>query len=367
MDIIYGRKILIVCGALDYGGAGKIIKFVANYLVKRGWNISVYSLRQKERSKALDKKINHIGKDGLVDKRFKFLHWRLDELYQIRVVAKKEKPDIICAFVSDCVFMTRLATLGLRKFKFVSAERGDPYTLPQKWVKPVAWAYKHSDYCIFQLSKQGRFFGTDVMKRSFVIPNPYIPLCETTSFKGERNKTIVGAGRFDHQKGFDVLIKAFAKVYAKHSDYRLILFGSGPLLDEYKLLSDELSISQVVEYPGYVDNIAEAIKYEGIFVLPSRFEGIPNALIEALSTGIPTVSADCTPGGPDFLTDHGRRGVLVAVEDVDGTANAIINLIENPIQASKIGEKGREIIKDLEPSIIAAQWESAFNKMLNNS
>ena len=265
--------------------------------------------------------------------------------------------------MSDYVFKARLATLGINNIKFVGAERGGPYTLPSKWVKLVSWAYKQCDYCVFQLHKQGAFFGAEVLKKSFVIPNPYIPLCDVSPSTEERRKTIVSTGRFEYQKGFDVLIKAFVKIHSKHPEYRMVLYGSGPLLEDYKDIALSLGISQYIDYPGYVKNVAESIKPHGIFVLPSRFEGIPNALIEALSTGIPTISVDCTPGGPDFLTEHGMRGLLLKVNDVDGTANAINYMIENPLKASEYGKKGREVISNLEPSLIANQWENAFNIM----
>lgn len=358
------NKLMIVCGPVDYGGAGKIIKFVVNHLVKQKWAITIYSLYQKDRPEALDERVSYIGRNGLNGKKYKFLHWRIDELIQIRCVVKKERPKILCAFVSNYVFVTRLATLGLKGLKFVGAERGDPYTLPTKWIKPVSWAYKHCDYCIFQLRKQGLFFGERVMSKSFVIPNPYIPLYDITPYTGERNNTIVSAGRFEYQKGYDVLIKAFAIVHAKHPTYKLILFGSGSLIEEYEKLANSLNLTPFIEYPGYVDNVADSVKKEGLFVLPSRFEGIPNALIEALSVGIPTISADCTPGGPDFLTDHGKRGMLVKVDDIEGTAQAINYLIENPSKATEYGSAGQEIVKELAPEEIAKQWENAFSCMM---
>lgn len=357
-------KILFICGPLDYGGAGKIIKFVANDLVKRGWKVSIFSLREKNRSQDLDPKIVFYGKDGSSDKKVKWLNWRLDEMVKIRDIVKLESPSIVCTFVSDNAVMARIATLGLNGFKFVSAERGDPYTLPKKWQTLVKWAYSKSDNCIFQLKKQGDFFGKSVMARSFVIPNPYIPLCDIPVYRGKRKNTIVTAGRFEYQKGFDVLIKAFAKVHERHPNISLIIYGSGPLLDEYKALAKSLHIEEFIQYPGYIKNVAESVQQEGIFVLPSRFEGIPNALIEALSTGIPTVSADCSPGGPEFLTEGGKRGLLVDVDDVDGTADAICKLIENSSLYAELCEKGPEVIKALEPSLISKMWNKTFENIL---
>ncbi len=350
-------KIAFICGPLDYGGAGKIIKFVANGLVEAGIDVSIFSLWQKERPVSLSQTISFESRNYEKKSR---LPWRFSEIRDIREFIIKTKADIVCPFVSDIVFLTKIATLGLKNFALVPAERGDPYTLPGKWKPLVRWAYTGSDYGIFQLKKQGEFFGEELMKRSYVIPNPFVPSCDINNADINRNKTIVTAGRFDYQKGFDVLIKAFAIVTKIHPEYKLIINGSGPLKDDYVALSKELGIDGLIEYPGYVNDVAYSVKDEGIFVLPSRFEGIPNALIEAMSTGIPTISADCTPGGPDFLTSSGKRGLLVKVDDVKGTAAAINYFIENPDVARQYGCRGQEIVSELEPSKILDLWIITF-------
>jgi glycosyltransferase involved in cell wall biosynthesis len=232
------------------------------------------------------------------------------------------------------------------------------------WERLVTWAYKKSDFCIFQLEDARDFFPDDVRKHSFVIPNPYIPVKTNIESTPERKKTIVSVGRFVQQKGYDVLISAFSEVYKKHPDYKLVLFGDGPLKTTYDEQVKTLGIDDAVVFPGYSDNPTESIMNEGIFVLSSRFEGIPNSLIEAMAVGVPTVSTDCPSGGPRFLSDDGKRSILVPINDSKRLENAINKIIETPQLAEELSRKGMEIREVLNEEIIRKQWIDTFKSML---
>lgn len=289
--------------------------------------------------------------------------WRFSAIMKIRQAVKDLDAKYVCGWASEMAFMVRVATLGMDRV-VISAERNDPYTLPFIWKLLEKWTYRKSDYAFFQLDKARDFYGSSMQCKSFVIPNSFVPSTKLLAYAGERKKTIVSAGRFQDQKGFDVLIKAFAKVFAVHPAYKLIIYGEGPLDNEYRKLADELGVSEAMELPGYTKDFESEVYDEGVFVLSSRFEGIPNSLIEAMSTGIPTVSTDCTPGGPDFLTNHGERGLLVKVEDVDGLASSILYLIENKAAAEEIGEKGKEVINLLDEKKITSMWIETLNKII---
>ena len=168
------------------------------------------------------------------------------------------------------------------------------------------------------------------------------------------------------EKRFEVLIEAFYHVHKRYSDYTLIIYGRGPFLDKYKRIVSDYGLDGFVQFPGFVSNVAETIREDGIFVLSSKFEGIPNALIEALSTGIPCVATDCSPGGPAFLTKNGQNGVLVKVDDADALASSIIKLIENPNYAVMLSERGPEILNDLAPDHINSLWIKAFQIICNS-
>lgn len=289
--------------------------------------------------------------------------WRINALYNLRNIIKKEKTDIICAFVSDVAVMSRIASLGINA-KFISAERGDPYSQTRLWRILTSWAYKKSDYCFFQLDKARDFYGKKVREKSFVIPNPYIQQGDVEPYDGIRKKTIVSVGRFEPEKGYDVLIDAFYNVHRAYPEYALILYGKGSLASEYLEQVNKLGLEGCVSMPGYINDVTATIREDGVFVLPSRYEGIPNALLEAMSVGVPTVSTDCTPGGPAFLTNNGERGLLVPIDDKSALENAIIRIITNQRLAKEISHKGREITELLNPTKIEEKWIAAFEKII---
>ena len=350
------KSILLVANAL-YAGAGKNLLFVADVCAKAGWKVTVATL--------YDDNIGDYHVHGVdffnFDISMKSKAWRLHALRIIRKRVKEIQPAILCAFISDVVFMTRLATLGVKTY-FIAAERGDPYILPSKWIKPVKWAYKKSDYSVFQLKGAQNYFDKSVQENSVIIPNPYTTGEKVKPYNGRRKKTIVSVGRFVEQKGYDVLINAFKTFYTKHPDYNLLIYGDGPLKNSFIEQVEQLNLSNSVFFPGFIQNVPNTICEDGIFVLSSRFEGIPNTLIEAMSVGVPTVSTDCSPGGPRFLTDNGRRGILVSVDDTQAIADAMSIIADDNEIASHYSLLGLEIIDELNPQKIGEKWLNVFDR-----
>lgn len=354
------NEIIFFINTMNHGGAAKMLSYVVG-ICKHVFDgvtiVSCYNDIKEER------KINGIKYIDLGIQAGDMPTWRFSAIRKIRRVVKTVDAKYVCGWASEMAFMVRAATLGLKN-TIISAERNDPYMLPFYWRILELWTYKNSNYTFFQLEKAMCYYGKGMATKSFVIPNPYILEDKVVNIAGEdRKKTIVGAGRFREQKGFDVLIKAFANVYAKHPEYKLVLYGEGPLENSYRQLAEEFGIQDAFEMPGYVNHFTATVADEGIYVLSSRFEGIPNSLIEAMSTGIPTVSTDCSPGGPDFLTNHGERGLLVKVDDVDGLSESLLYLIEHPLEAKTFGEKGKEVIEMLKESVIRQKWEDAFMRI----
>lgn len=357
---ISDTKILFVVSQLKVGGAAKMIKYVANLCVAHFGKVTLLTYYDDYTPDDLNTSIERVN---LNVKAGRLPIWRLAALKKLRNVVKKGQYDIVCSFLPDISAMSRIATLGINTV-VVSAERGDPYQFSKLWKALAGWAYKSSDYCIFQLEQARDFFDKKVAEHSFVIPNPYVPVQNVEPFEGERKKTIVSAGRFAPQKRFDVLIEAFAMVHQKHPEYKLVLYGEGDCLQEYKNLEKQLNVEGLIEYPGYVKNVTASIREDGIFVLSSDYEGIPNSLIEAMSVGLPVVATDCTPGGAAFLTNDGEKGLLIPTHDVDAMGEAINRLIDNPELSKSLSEKAKGIVKELDINVINKMWIEAFSKML---
>lgn len=355
-------SILFIGGGIDIGGAGKMLKYVANICVDHFGSVTILSCKQTERPQNIDGRI--VFDSTRIFKKMS-LWERIKIMCDFRSIIKKKSPDLVCAFTSEYSVMSRIATFGINT-KFVSAERCDPYSLPFIWKLLASFSYLLSDACIFQLEGARDFFCKKIRERSYVIPNPYVLPCEVKPFKGKRNLTIVSAGRFQPEKRFDVLIDAYAKVVQKHPEFSLILYGEGPLMKDYQKQLKKYRMSDKVRFPGYVSNVAERIREDGIFVLSSLLEGIPNVLIEALSVGIPSVATNCSPGGPAFLLNNGERGLLVPVNDSVAMSEAIIKLIEDIDLYKRFENAGPEIRHVLDSEIISEEWLKTFDLILNN-
>ena len=156
------RIIVFFVGKLNTGGAGKMVRYVANVCKDIFYQVHVVSFYE-EMIEETDG-VSYYGMNIDTSSRC----WRLSALKKIYSYVSKHNPDVCCSFVSDVAFMTRLATLLQTKMTFISAERCDPYKLPKVWKVLVSWAYKHSDFCLFQLPLACDFFGKSVQKKSFV-------------------------------------------------------------------------------------------------------------------------------------------------------------------------------------------------------
>lgn len=355
------KTIVFVINTLQEGGAAKMVKHVASIVSNACPNVSIISIFDEETDPSVNENIKQVP---LRMKVKGLLLWRVKVILSIRKALKTIAPDVVCSFISDVCFYSRVASMGLN-IKVASAERGDPFTNGGIWGRLVKWTYSHSDYCFFQLERARDFFGELVAAKSFVIPNAF-PRAEISEpFDGERRKTVVSVGRlYEHQKQFGLLIRAFKRVHEKHPDYRLVIYGEGQDRKQLQDLINSLGLQDVATLPGAIKNPINVIREDGVFVLSSNFEGIPNSLIEALASGIPTVSTDCSPGGAAFLTHNGENGLLIPMGNEKAMADAICKVIETPELAKQLSQKGVQVIDELDESRISKRWIDAFETIL---
>jgi glycosyltransferase involved in cell wall biosynthesis len=171
------------------------------------------------------------------------------------------------------------------------------------------------------------------------------------------NPMIVAAGRLTTQKGFDLLIPAFAQVVARHREWTLRICGDGPQRKalERQILEHELSNNVLMM--GAVERLDLQMSQAAMYVLSSRFEGLPMVMIEAMTLGLPIVSFDC-PTGPGEVIEDGRSGLLVAPENVDALAAAMLTLVEDPARRRALGAGAAERAHDYALATIGPRWEA---------
>ncbi|MBP2673488.1 MAG: hypothetical protein H6Q84_328 [Deltaproteobacteria bacterium] len=160
----------------------------------------------------------------------------------------------------------------------------------------------------------------------------------------ESGPTVVAAGRLCRQKGFDLLFEAFGRIAREFPAVRLIILGKGEERDVLRALADSLGISARVDFPGWLSNPHAVISRASVFVLSSRYEGFPNALLEAMACGTPVVSTDC-PSGPREILEGGA-GLLVPNENPAAMAKALQALLSDPLLRERVGRRGKARVEE---------------------
>ena len=350
-------NIVFVTQSIGYGGASKMLTYVANQLSGRGHNVSIVNLNitALEIAQKVDEKITIYDMDGKKHglKKLKCI----DEIVKI---AKKEKADLIIGFTLFPNVFACLAGKWLGIPSIIS-ERGDPYTTTGKDIisRLFMWIINRSKGGVFQTAGAKDFYGKGLQRRGLVIPNPIFIKEEipTVAYE-EREKTVVSVGRLDnYQKRYDIMLQAFRLFHEKHPEYILKLYGDGSDVELIKSWTEDMGIADYVRFMGVTKQPMQDTARDGMFLITSDFEGISNALLEAMAVGLPCVSTDHTPGGARLLiTDH-ENGLLAPVADSEKLAQAMCEFAENPELAERCGEKAKDVVNRFAPEKIIDQWE----------
>ena len=182
---------------------------------------------------------------------------------------------------------------------------------------------------IFQTPHERDYFHPDIRRESVIIDNP-ITQEISAPYCGPRTKEIVSAGRYDEQKNFELLIRAFGLLHKTYPDYTLKIYGRGHMEQEYIRLIKELELEEFVLLKPFTLNIHEEIKKSAMFVQSSDYEGVSNILLECIVLGLPVISTDCPAyGAREFITD-GFNGLLVEPNNDRQLCDAMIKVIQTP-------------------------------------
>lgn len=272
--------------------------------------------------------------------------------WRFRRLVGRLRPAFVLSFMNKYNAFC-LAALGGSSVPVIVSERDSPIEkLPKARVIARDALYPLAAGLICQ-TERGREFITSRtnIRRAVVIPNPIDTIIEPGPRRAE--KIILGVGRFVPKKGFDQLIAAFAAM--SDDSWKLVLCGDGPLRAQLEAQAEALGVAGRTEFPGLLKDLRPHLSKAAIFAFPSLYEGFPNALAEAMVSGLPCVSYDC-PTGPAELIDHGENGLLVPLGDVAGLTQCLNRLAQERAYAEQLGEQAALLGERLHPRRIAGEF-----------
>lgn len=346
------KKLIILTDSLMRGGAERVTVELAEYFTRGGIPCDIISMRRGENEYPAPQGVERICVPGgnLAKK-----------ISGLRQAVKDSGGDMLLVMGTPLCMYAIPACAGL-KIRVVVSERNDPNHFHGKNSTRVVsrWLMRRADGFVFQTADAKAYYDKSLKGRGTVIFNPLRSERLPQPYTGQRRKQIVTMGRLSEQKNQKILVQAFAALAEDYPEYGLTIYGDGALGGALRAQAEALGVGQRVSLPGNQPDVLEKIKDAALFVMSSDFEGMPNALIEAMAIGMPCVSTDCPCGGPRELVENRKSGLLVPVDDPAALEKAMRKLLEAPDAAREMGEKAVSIREKLHVDRIGRQWKDYF-------
>jgi glycosyltransferase involved in cell wall biosynthesis len=369
------RDILLTVSSMGSGGAERVAAHLANAWTARGERVTLvitfsgrgecyYPLAQGVAVVYLADLARRGGR-GFLAYCARFI--------ALRKLIRHSRPDVIVSFLSRVNVAVLLASLGLG-CRVVVSERIHPPMLPPgaPWQYLRRALYPRASAVVMLSQQSARWLEAEIKRaRGVVIPNPVaLPLpvarpsvCPEQLVVASR-KLVLAVGRLERQKGFDVLLQAFAHLARAHPCWDLVVLGDGSLRGALEAQVADLGLADRVLLPGRVGNMGAWYARADLYVLSSRFEGFPNTLIEAMAHGCPAVSFDCDTGPRDIIR-HACDGLLVApVSDSLALAAALDRLMGDDAERMRMGGRAAEVRERYALPSILARWDRVLDATL---
>jgi len=362
-------RITLVTPSLACGGAERCVTLLTRGFLARGHNVTVinlynedtdfYSLPEGAQRMALG--IDRVSPT--------LLHGLVNNLQRLRILRraiKTSRPQVVISHLYQTNVMTILA-IGRTGIPVIAVEHNDPAMNPagRIWDTLRHKTYPSARQLVSVSRGVDQQFSWLPQERRTVIHNPLeLPEGEPTAGGGLEPSPAIGhwitsMGRLTEQKGFDLLLQAFAQIALDHPDWGLLIIGEGELRDELEQLVVRLGLRERVTFAGRLANPFFALRNSDLFVMASRFEGFPYAALEALASGLPVIYTDC-PSGPGEIIREGIDGLLVPNGDLTALAAAMDRLMSDDQERAQLAARAPEVLDRFGTKKIITQWEDLF-------
>lgn len=362
------KHIAFYIGSLQKGGAERVFVNLAEFFRSEGYRVTMvtqYRYPDEEEymlPPKIKRVISDLNSDELSNSRIVNFYRRVRKLHRIW---KTEHPDMVLSCNGKNNFMAIVTTMFTVTKPVVSVVGEAKEEYPGRLMHCLAdCLFPFADGIILQTERSKYFFNKKIRQKAIILPNSLNPAFIKPRYEGARDKRIVAVGRLDANKNHEMMIRAFAALRDKYPEYTLTIYGEGELRPLLEDLVNRLGISEQVFLPGVIPDVAARIERAALFLLTSYSEGVSNALIEALASGLPVISTDVPSGGTVELMTDGENGLIIPAGDLHALEEAMDRLLGDPAYADSLGREAAKIQHRLAPERVNRLWKEYFNKIM---
>ena len=354
-------EVVFVISHLGCGGSQRVVTTLVNAWARQGRSVSVITFTNRNHDFfILDPAVRRIilRRVGVARTFMSAVAEGIRRIFYLRRALREAHDRIIVSFIIHTNIFVILASIGLG-MKVIISERNDPSRQSFGWL----WNYlrrvfyRHADLVTANSHGVLEIMKAYVPEKKLAfLPNPLeLPSKKILFDSISSQPRVLAVGRLTHQKGYDVLLEAFARISSKAPEWRLTIVGDGPLKKTLRIQTERLRISDRIDWHSQTMNPFQHYRSADIFVLPSRYEGMPNTLLEAMGCGLPVIVSNASPGPLEYVEDE-VTGLVVAVEDVSALGEALDYLIHNAALRRRLGKAARLRVTECAVPKVLGLW-----------
>lgn len=369
------------------GGVERIVSFKASYFAERlGYDVIIivtegrgrecfFPLSDQVKVVNFELGFEELWKASFLRKVFLYLSKQREYKKMLSAELMRIQPDITISMLRrEINFLTRLkdgskkiGELHVNRANYRNFEANDSNVFKRLfakfWMRSLVGKLKSLDQLVV-LTDNSKASWPELSNVT-VIPDP-IPLSTFLPVSDLHAKRVITIGRYAYQKGYDLLLQAWAEVEKYYTDWILEVYGMGDQSSYRQMMMDLGIDTNRCLLNGPVDDVGQVYKNSSIFVLSSRFEGFGLVLVEAMAYGLPVVSFDC-PAGPDEIITDGHDGLLAPSGDVKALAQKLMLLMADEGLRKRLSQNACQSARRYEMNLIAGKWVDLFNKLMEKS
>ena len=363
-------RVACIIHSLDGGGVERVMASLCSHLAGRGHEVTLITLDDGRRQRhPLDPAVKWNALDVMSNSHdwiSKLSNNRI-RVARLRRAIDEAGPEFVVSFCDRTNILTLTAARGLA-IPVIACERSDPaqQDLGKIWEWLRGRTYRHASAIVALTSD-----SAEHLRSRFSVPITVIPSAvDAPPIHSDRRSAggaqrIVAAGRLEYEKGFDRLLTAFSQLPASDREWSLQIFGEGSQRAALERQIKSLGLQRQVSMPGWIESIWEELAAATFFVLPSRYEGFPSALMEAMALGVPSLAVDC-PSGPREIIRESNWGLLVANE-IEALREGMQRMMHQSDYREQLGQAGRQVSEQFSWDSMVDRYEALMGQTLTNT